>query len=126
MTDIDKPTWKWGRESSLPGAQPRMGHIGSEPLGDGSRFVVFGGTDALYYGSCDEKTGDPFFPGPFVVEGGDFPDEATVERIGTALFRAWAMGLRDGAGAEARAALIAERGLKVTVVDGGAKVGDGT
>lgn len=72
---------------------PRMGWIKSGPLGDGTIFVVFGATDALYYGFCDEKDGDPLFPGPWVVEGGEFPDEATVERVGTALFRAWRLGI---------------------------------
>lgn len=82
-----------GPADTIPRApMPRMGWVKSEPLGDGSIFVVFGGTDALYYGFCDEKSGDPFFPGPWVVEGGDFPDEITVERVGCALFRAWKLG----------------------------------
>jgi len=82
-----------GPADTIPRApMPRMGWVKSEPLGDGTIFVVFGGTDSLYYGFCDAENGDPLFPGPFVVEGGDFQDEATVEHVGCALFRAWKLG----------------------------------
>jgi len=96
IVDLPPAMMKHLIKNSIP-ALPRLGWIQSEPLGNGTRFVVFGGTDGLYYGACDEKTGDPLFPGPFVVEGGDFPDEATVERVGIAIFRAWRLGLLDGA-----------------------------
>lgn len=87
--------WTWRPQSEKPDAPPRLGYVRSAPLGDGSVFVVFGATDSIHYGYCDEKNGDPYFPGPYVVEGGE-RTELDVEHTAMAIFRAWKLGVRGG------------------------------
>jgi hypothetical protein len=119
--NIDPPaaaTWTWRPVSTKPDAPPRMGYVRSAPLGDGSVFIVFGGLDAIHYGYCDEKNGDPYFPGPYVVEGGDRASEADVEHVAMAIFRAWRLGVRGGWEACARELVIGD-GLGLFEIDEG-------